>query len=1037
MDENVRVLHISDLHFKGDESALTARLTLIKQSLEVDKKCLNLLVLFTGDISFSGKEIQYSSILHHFNEFLIHLQNFGYTIHFASVPGNHDVDADHSAIRTHAIAAILQQKHISETEAIEFTEAMNDYFNFTLKVNYNCQKWNNKLVDFCELNIDSQQINIISINTAVTSTKHETYGSLMFPVESLPIKTSKNITILILHHPLNWFIQPVRTKFANYMQEHCDIVLCGHEHELDEYEKSRLGLPKTMYKTALPLLDAAAEKEGFTVFDIDLSKRKVSSVNFSFEGDIIQEMSKSSFDISFENRSESNLGITEEFIEEMEKMNVPIQHPSGQRLTHSSIFVYPKLREVSKNRSTGNHRGSQSIEGAPIIDGSLLVDRVILERYVAIIGDSICGKTSLCYQLIRDLLERGLFPIYIDLSQTKTGDVNDLVNRAISNIYGNDKVGQYTQLSYDKKVLIIDGVDVSMATIELLRDFQVVGEEQFSAYVIVCSELAVLGDVWLQDQSLNLWKYKKYSMSGGMSREKRLELIRQWVSHDVKLSTDERHGKHVQYDKQINNVLAQNGIPAYPIMIIMMLENLEKSNELDKATGALGFHYRQIVSTALGSGQRELLQRRNASVSEDILTCVLGEIAIHMHVEEVSSVTRDTIFACIESVEEHHGFDVSRLDVLDTLVASGLLKVRGTTLFFFAFQYSQEYSLAFALHKRHSMGYDPSYIQLLESFIDTIYEKESASVLMLYMFLSYDVDVLDKIIVVADRLFADCVPCKFEADKQGAFRSDFVSATLPNNNVEANLESSGVSGNVEYNSDKYTVEQTTIGEAIERTKEISRALETLQVLGQAARSYPAGLMKGDRVRALESCYRLGLRTLTRFMELVKQSEEDVNRYFERIAEGQVSREQIENYLQVVRSQMAMFIQFGAFAIVKRVSRSIGSSYLKARYKEINLPESEVGVLLINQALELEVFQILDVDLLGKWYKQLFKEKCYVASGVICQLVWEFLFYYPVHPDDRTSLLRHLNMKEHPRMIGRHLNKELPAPKSVKRRGRRR
>jgi hypothetical protein len=129
--------------------------------------------------------------------------------------------------------------------------------------------------------------------------------------------------------------------------------------------------------------------------------------------------------------------------------------------------------------------------------------------------------------------------------------------------------------------------------------------------------------------------------------------------------------------------------------------------------------------------------------------------------------------------------------------------------------------------------------------------------------------------------------------------------------------------------------------------------------------------------------------------------------------------------------MALYVQLGSVGIVKRIARAVGSVHLRPLYPQIQIPNCDRPVKIINRAIGLDLLNELKPTDTLALYGQLEADKCHVAASVIQQLVWEYMFLHPVSGSVRSSILQQMKMQEHPAMLSsKHKQrKSLPKHKS--------
>jgi len=389
---------ISDVHLRMEnKSTVKEKLkdALIKlKSHMLLKQASNVVVLFPGDIVFSGKNDEYaeiSSIIAEFSESFI--------IVFS--PGNHDHDfsAYSGKIREQLLKTELSE--IDNDILLEASKGLGNYLNFEQKY-VNAIPSGNETVLSKEyiVNDGDQTISITRLNTAWCSQLNERGGDLRFPLSQLKAPSNDSaLSIVILHHPLSWF-EPINQKeIRNFFRDNYDIVITGHEHLHDSFQI--LSPNNSVFVLeSMPLDDKGVTHNGFFTFYID--EDRVFLDTFIYHGAILR-CSETTDSVSFRGYSDESLTVlSPDFHRFLNEHGTGFIHPDKDKLTLDDIFIYPNVRDLSnEGRKIERLSSSRIIE-----DGQL--DRIML------IGEESIGKTTLLKKLYIDLVAKQHKPIYIN-----------------------------------------------------------------------------------------------------------------------------------------------------------------------------------------------------------------------------------------------------------------------------------------------------------------------------------------------------------------------------------------------------------------------------------------------------------------------------------------------------------------------------------------------------------------------------------------------------------------------------------------------
>ena len=226
--ESLRWIHLSDIHFRGNEEYETKRMrdslieTLIKISID---KSFDM-IFFTGDLAYQG--VGYDQELVDFVDKLI--SNLKVPIdNVFIIPGNHDLKRSQS--RKFIVQGVRDSKGDFEEDTIQnLQKGFVNYYSFYEKI----KKDKNSNIYSVE---NRENINIILMNTALTAGADDDEGKLVLDKKQFytAIKELKDkedcLNIVLGHHSITCFSADNQEKIINLFNDYnVDLYLCGHMH---------------------------------------------------------------------------------------------------------------------------------------------------------------------------------------------------------------------------------------------------------------------------------------------------------------------------------------------------------------------------------------------------------------------------------------------------------------------------------------------------------------------------------------------------------------------------------------------------------------------------------------------------------------------------------------------------------------------------------------------------------------------------------------------------------------------------------------
>ena len=208
------ILHLSDIHIKYDSDEILKYPREIAQTLFDSLTDVGeLFIIVSGDIAYSGKTEQYDLAITFFSQIEEEVKKETNTkVSFIICPGNHDCNFEQdTSVRQLVIADINKSPDSVDIEKIKLcTSIQNEYFIFRDLLEPECKFKDDLLVKY-EFNLLGYKVTFNSLNISWMSKLHESQGYMSYPIKQYEggLENDSDLTISIMHHPLNWFHQTI------------------------------------------------------------------------------------------------------------------------------------------------------------------------------------------------------------------------------------------------------------------------------------------------------------------------------------------------------------------------------------------------------------------------------------------------------------------------------------------------------------------------------------------------------------------------------------------------------------------------------------------------------------------------------------------------------------------------------------------------------------------------------------------------------------------------------------------------------------
>jgi tetratricopeptide (TPR) repeat protein/predicted MPP superfamily phosphohydrolase len=246
-------LHLSDLHLssgKTTDPILTELLTRIKLEVAKEDGFHPDLLFCSGDIAYAGKTSDYELAKEFFNQLLeatgVDKQRL------CIIPGNHDVDLDIDDKQIRALQHALieceneSKKCFEDSSTCESLAArfpgFQRFYQLLLERSFIQAEDNCYAI---VIPVGELKIGFVGFNSAWFSEGGKKDDRRLFlgvpsfrkVFEKLEMQGKPDLTIVMLHHPIDWLAEEERYAVMDLLLEKADVVLTGHTHRGSVYGK--------------------------------------------------------------------------------------------------------------------------------------------------------------------------------------------------------------------------------------------------------------------------------------------------------------------------------------------------------------------------------------------------------------------------------------------------------------------------------------------------------------------------------------------------------------------------------------------------------------------------------------------------------------------------------------------------------------------------------------------------------------------------------------------------------------------------------
>lgn len=953
-------LHLSDCHVKAsgiEESRIAAICRAVRSRVTPNAR---LMVVVSGDVAFSGRASEYSLATVSFRALAQGLAQVMGNAQpsWVIVPGNHDCNFEQdSGVRRAVLKTIGPTSEWDPSLPEECTRVQGDFFSFVRALPGSLLRFeSNRLIDSLEIDHEERKIRFWGINTAWMSQLKESPGSLWFPLHELQSMVEAEdalLNILVMHHPPSWMAAPLKRQMLQFLDSAFDLVIAGHEHEVEAWGRDDLGGQRTLNVEGGVLQEhgGAPEKSSFNLIRIDLPSGVMGVSEFENDTGLYRNHEERVYHCEGGKHSvKPYRRLSRQHESFLRSAGANFRHPRSERsLDLQDVFIEPDLVDLQ-----------EAEEGAvveKIVPSADVLNSLNDESYVAIGGAEKAGKTAWLRWSFLQLHNRGITPVFLEGSQLRTterGRVTKVVTDAYMSQYESEDAEEWLQLDASFKAVLLDDIDTSplneesrAAVLEHLRSM-------FSVVIFSCDDAYLLQDV----RERACYDGIKRLQLPEFGHRLRDQLVGKWIrlGSQSDLSESSYQVLRDQRVRAINTLIGQAFVPSRPIFLLTLLQSMELGAEASIRGSSLGEYYEYLIRHALLGAK---VQIRDLDAVQNYLT-ELGYFIVHgdrASIESGELAEFDANFASRYDINFnfdslHHKLLVA--DVLEVWGARYRFKYRYVLLFFAARYLARRF------------GKDPEATRIVGALGRSLSVSRYADLMLFVVHHSEDPAVVDILLEQANACFSET----------NEFELSVADAQPINDLVEELPKLALVDESVEKRRDRKlraqdrkdrrkAVESKDSGEfslsslqddgvntALDYAQRLSLGIRILGMLGQVLRNY-YGSMVADRKEVIaRASYKLLGRMVRSNIDLFVSGKEDLVQFLSEEFEKKGITDKVK-----ARSLAGHFL-FGfssylVFLYLKKASEFLGSDKLLPTHLKVSnaIASPLSGLLLLAIKLE--------------------------------------------------------------------------------------
>ena len=877
------ILQLSDIHLNVESDVLLSRVDAIRGAVQAEMVGVDgIFVAVTGDVVNRGRAEAYEAAHVFFDalgQALKESKPGGVEVHWAFVPGNHDCTltlADQA--RDILIPSLLQERpeRLLELDASVLGPVMkvqDPFFGFAARRSsasgYPVSR--DRLCLDSKVEVGGRKVFVRTVNTSWMSRQKEQRGTLLALLRPLPPEAADaDLRIAMLHHPYSWLETRNATSVRKRLEEEFDLILTGHEHVAESYNKRSIRNVANEYFEASALQGDTDDESGFTVVVVDVEKSRFATVMYEWQHVRYVRTDDSGWN-PLERRALSgpaSFDPAPAFAERLQDPGARFTHSRKDRVTMDDVFVYPDLRDVSQTRTQGDGASSAYVDGRDI------VDRAVRHRKVLLIGGELTGKTTLLRRLHADLRQEGVAPVVLDggtLASVEPERLARAVRRAVVEQYGFQAEEHYMQREPSKRALLVDDLDKSPLIRSALLSALGTLEGMFWIVVITVGDTFTLEEFLKeQEKGKSLLAYRQYSIRefGHLLRSR---LVKRWetMGRAEEIESEDSGHRCRAMEALLTTLVGKGIVPSKPIFLLTFLQAQEAEQTLSTETGSFGYHYEFLIAHALHTALAED-SRLKTSLRVDMAMTVLCELAQARLGTPDEGFSETDLEDSIADYRRRYKLEFPLESMKRLLMSAGMLRRTPDGSYRFAYPYIYYFFAAKSIQVRLSDArLEGATRTVVEELIESLHVEEKANIVVFLVYLTKDSQVIDSLLGRAARVFEDVDPCDLDEDVDHVGRGGFV---LPAPVIEGAPSSNRERYLRRRDEDEDLDKDQPPADEGDFFGDLNVALKYLQILGQVLRSFPGSLDGDTKVRLAEEASAIGLRSMNSLVRVFRMAD---------------------------------------------------------------------------------------------------------------------------------------------------------------------
>jgi DNA repair exonuclease SbcCD nuclease subunit len=1023
----VGILHLSDIHIESASDWIIDKGEKIAQAVvgtweEFD----TIFVVVTGDVANKGFKEHYDQAYEFFLAIRKYLQEQSRAnIFFIVAPGNHDCDFINGRLDAKARQSFINTvanslKDIARGDSIfdGCLSVQENFFAFAHKLEPSLGYPTTPDVYYqLEIKLNSHTFYFNVFNTAWLSQIHEDQGGLVFPTHLIncnPEKLSKGaISVSLYHHPDNWLDSNNAREFRRITEQNSDIILTGHEHDREVFEKHNpeTGVSNQVIKAPALQERSNPQSSSFNLIIVDLEGKQQKSFEFRWNRSEYQKGKENDWQDFVRNRflQKQSFYLLPEFERYLNSLGSLTVSGGSRPVQLEDFFMTPKLLEWSLKEAILGRKYAKRIEAEKFFEA------LYEKKTVLIYGDTWQGKSTVAKKVFKNFYERQIATLLVDgsnFSSPSPDHFKKVLHQEFPYQYDGELWDRFLQLPNEKRALIIDNFGQSHnLNQQSLHKLLEVAKKHFEFVIVFAHSDLKIQEVSSTDATApSLTDYVQTEMLP-LDPAQRTQLIRRWVRFEADAGMEE--GELINREKQLRVMIKEainNGLiastPFYIFGALQLIESL-KTNP-NAQFGSIGYIYEGVITSRLHDLGK-------TAVEIDRIFLVVSLIAHWLYTNNTDEIEGEELNGVIKKYNRAYKSRINPPPFLSELQKAQILtrqlngnwKFVGTHLRdFFVAKY-----FAKALADDGSAEWEEAKAAIQTMVETVVYEPHTRILLFLVYEAKSNTRLIRYILEQARLVFGSEEPTDLDSDVK--FLNDLEQTILGDNLLETNdpRKNQDKQDAVEKTSEEdldtpimegYKKNLVRYSDDLDYFTKTAFALKMIELVGQLAKSF-SGTIKAELKEGLiEECVNVGFRLLHSIFESNERHLQALGAILKHLIRYYDARLQSQNLISRIDELLVLIHNDITYGVIRRIANSVGHVDLRDSFTDVFQTKEKLSYRLMETAIRLDNYAP-PTKQLTDFGEELDKENKF-AYNVLRRLIADYINYSEVDGRQRQTLV---------------------------------